>query len=127
MPAEDVTVSEMLQGPPGPSLAENLREGQYLDAGLQALGAIPFVGAAAKGPVRAVQRKVFALITALPTILSDSTRARSDQVKGLKPMVTGCTLPKGKGLLRNTVETLLAAKCLGALIARSTPILTLKP
>ena len=49
MPAEDVTVSEMLQGPPGPSLAENLREGQYLDASLQALGAIPFVGAAAKG------------------------------------------------------------------------------
>jgi len=49
MPAEDVTVSEMLQGPPGPSLAENLREGQYLDASLQALGAIPLVGAAAKG------------------------------------------------------------------------------
>ena len=49
MPAEDVTVSEMLQGPPGPSLAENLREGEYLDASLQALGAIPLVGAAAKG------------------------------------------------------------------------------
>jgi len=49
MPAEDVTVSEMLQGPPGPSFAENLREGEYVDATLQALGAIPLVGAAAKG------------------------------------------------------------------------------
>tara|TARA_S200002703_G_C3790904_1_gene244074 strand:+ start:1 stop:2166 length:2166 start_codon:yes stop_codon:yes gene_type:complete len=49
MPAEDVTVSEMLQGPPGPSLAENIREGEYLDATLQALGAVPLVGAAAKG------------------------------------------------------------------------------
>jgi len=48
MPAEDVTVSEMLQGPPGPSLAKNIREGQYLDATLQSLGGIPLFGAVAR-------------------------------------------------------------------------------
>lgn len=50
MPAEGVSVEEMLAGGTNPSLLENLREGEYLEAGLQALGAIPLVGAAAKAP-----------------------------------------------------------------------------
>ena len=52
MPEKGTTMMEMLQsGERNPSLFQNLREGEYLDAGLQALGAVPFVGA----PVKAAQ------------------------------------------------------------------------
>jgi hypothetical protein len=52
MPEKGTTMMEMLQsGERSPSLFQNLREGEYLDAGLQALGAVPFVGA----PVKAAQ------------------------------------------------------------------------
>jgi hypothetical protein len=52
MPEKDTTMMEMIQERDyGPSLFENLRQGEYLDAGLQALGAVPFVGA----PVKAAQ------------------------------------------------------------------------
>jgi len=44
-----MSVEEMLVGPRSPSLMENLRQGEYLDAALQAAGAIPIVGGAAKG------------------------------------------------------------------------------
>jgi hypothetical protein len=52
MPEKGTTMMEMLQsGERSPSLFQNLREGEYLEAGLQALGAVPFVGA----PVKAAQ------------------------------------------------------------------------
>ena len=47
-PSEEMSVEEMLVGPRSPSLMENLRQGEYLDAALQAAGAIPIVGGAAK-------------------------------------------------------------------------------
>ena len=47
-PSDEMSVEEMLVGPRSPSLMENLRQGEYLDAALQAAGAIPFVGGAAK-------------------------------------------------------------------------------
>jgi len=47
-PSDEMSVEEMLVGPRSPSLMENLRQGEYLDAGLQAAGAIPFVGPVAK-------------------------------------------------------------------------------
>ena len=48
-PSDEMSVEEMLVGPRSPSLVENLRQGEYLDAALQAAGAIPFVGPVAKG------------------------------------------------------------------------------
>ena len=53
-PSDEMSVEEMLTGPRSPSLMENLRQGEYLDAGLQAVGAIPFVGPVAKS-VRAAR------------------------------------------------------------------------
>jgi len=47
-PSDEMSVEEMLVGPRSPSLMENLRQGEYLDAALQAAGAIPIVGGAAK-------------------------------------------------------------------------------
>lgn len=48
-PSDEMSVEEMLVGPRSPSLMENLRGGEYLDAALQAAGAIPIVGGVAKG------------------------------------------------------------------------------
>ncbi len=48
-PSDEMSVEEMLAGPRSPSLMENLRQGEYLDAALQAAGVIPIVGTAAKG------------------------------------------------------------------------------
>ena len=48
-PSDEMSVEEMLVGPRSPSLMENLRQGEYLDAALQAAGVIPIVGGAAKG------------------------------------------------------------------------------
>jgi len=48
-PSDEMSVEEMLVGPRSPSLMENLRQGEYLDAALQAAGAIPIVGGVAKG------------------------------------------------------------------------------
>jgi len=50
MPEEGVGFGEMIAGETNPSLLENLQQGNYLDTGLQLLGAIPLVGAAAKAP-----------------------------------------------------------------------------
>lgn len=48
-PAPGVSMSEMvMQGPRSPSLAENLREGNFGAAALQSVGIIPFVGRAAR-------------------------------------------------------------------------------
>jgi len=47
-PSDEMSVEEMLVGPRSPSLMENLRQGEYLDAALQAAGAIPIVGGVAK-------------------------------------------------------------------------------
>ena len=48
-PSDEMSVEEMLVGPRSPSLVENLRQGEYLDAALQAAGAIPLVSPVAKG------------------------------------------------------------------------------
>jgi len=60
-PSDEMSVEEMLVGPRSPSLMENLRQGEYLDAALQAAGAIPIVGGVAKG-----MRTARAGIRALP-------------------------------------------------------------
>ena len=53
MPDRKTTMLEMMrEGERSPSLLQNLREENYLDAGLQVAGAIPFVGA----PVKMVSR-----------------------------------------------------------------------
>jgi chloramphenicol 3-O-phosphotransferase len=55
-PEGDVSVGEMvLEGQRGPSLAENLGEGNYLSAGLQTLGIIPLVGLGARAAARALR------------------------------------------------------------------------
>jgi hypothetical protein len=52
MPDRKTPIMEMLQsGERNPSFSQNLREGEYTDAGLQILGAVPFVGA----PIKAAQ------------------------------------------------------------------------
>lgn len=59
-PASDVSVKEMLGGQRAPSLAENIKEGEYLSAGLQGLGgigdlayAIPLAGPAIASVLKA--------------------------------------------------------------------------
>ena len=55
-PEGDVSVEEMvLEGQRGPSLAENLSEGNYLSAGLQTLGIIPLVGLGARAAAKALR------------------------------------------------------------------------
>jgi predicted ABC-type ATPase len=55
-PEGDVSVEEMvLEGQRGPSLAENLGEGNYLSAGLQTLGIIPLVGLGARAAAKALR------------------------------------------------------------------------
>ena len=55
-PEGDVSVGEMvLEGQRGPSLAENLGEGNYLSAGLQTVGIIPLVGLGARAAARALR------------------------------------------------------------------------
>lgn len=55
-PEGDVSVEEMiLEGQRGPSLAENLREGNYLSSGLQALGVLPVVGIGARAAAKALR------------------------------------------------------------------------
>ena len=59
-PAPGVSMSEMvMQGPRSPSLAENLREGNFGAAALQSMGAIPVIGGAARtarGMIKAADR-----------------------------------------------------------------------
>jgi hypothetical protein len=59
-PSSEVGIEDAFSGEPMPSLAENLGEGRYFDAGLQSLGmvgdaamAIPFVGPVAAGVLKA--------------------------------------------------------------------------
>lgn len=47
-PEEEATVVDMLSGPRSPSLLENIREGDLVDAGFQIAGAIPLAGPAVK-------------------------------------------------------------------------------
>ena len=55
-PEGDVSVEEMvLEGQRGPSLAENIREGNYLSAGLQGLGVLPIVGIGARAAAKALR------------------------------------------------------------------------
>ena len=55
-PEGDVSVEEMvLEGQRGPSLAENLGEGNYLSAGLQTLGVLPVVGIGARAAAKALR------------------------------------------------------------------------
>ena len=55
-PEGDVSVEEMvLEGQRGPSLAENLGEGNYLSAGLQTLGIVPLVGLGARAAAKALR------------------------------------------------------------------------
>jgi hypothetical protein len=55
-PEGDVSVEEMiLEGQRGPSLAENLREGNYLSSGLQTLGVLPVVGIGARAAAKALR------------------------------------------------------------------------
>ena len=55
-PEGDVSVEEMvLEGQRGPSLAENLSEGNYLSAGLQTLGIVPLVGLGARAAAKALR------------------------------------------------------------------------
>ena len=55
-PEGDVSVEEMvLEGQRGPSLAENLSEGNYLSAGLQGLGVLPIVGIGARAAAKALR------------------------------------------------------------------------
>ena len=55
-PEGDVSVEEMvLEGQRGPSLAENIGEGNYLSAGLQTLGVIPLVGLGARAAAKALR------------------------------------------------------------------------
>ena len=55
-PEGDVSVEEMiLKGQRGPSLAENLREGNYLSSGLQTLGVLPVVGIGARAAAKALR------------------------------------------------------------------------
>jgi hypothetical protein len=55
-PEGDVSVEEMvLEGQRGPSLAENIGEGNYLSAGLQTLGVIPLVGIGARAAAKALR------------------------------------------------------------------------
>ena len=59
-PAPGVSMSGMvMQGPRSPSLAENLREGNFGAAALQSMGAIPVIGGAARtarGMIKAADR-----------------------------------------------------------------------
>ena len=55
-PEGDVSVEEMvLEGQRGPSLAENIGEGNYLSAGLQTLGVLPVVGIGARAAAKALR------------------------------------------------------------------------
>ena len=55
-PEGDVSVEEMiLEGQRGPSLAENLRGGNYLSSGLQTLGVLPVVGIGARAAAKALR------------------------------------------------------------------------
>ena len=55
-PEGDVSVEEMvLEGQRGPSLAENIGEGNYLSAGLQTLGVLPIVGIGARAAAKALR------------------------------------------------------------------------
>ena len=55
-PEGDVSVEEMvLEGQRGPSLAENIGEGNYLSAGLQSLGVLPIVGLGARAAAKALR------------------------------------------------------------------------
>lgn len=55
-PEGDVSVEEMLlEGQRGPSLAENISEGNYLSAGLQTLGVLPVVGIGARAAAKALR------------------------------------------------------------------------
>ena len=55
-PEGDVSVGEMvLEGQRGPSLAENIKKGDYLSAGLQGLGVIPLVGIGARAAAKALR------------------------------------------------------------------------
>jgi len=55
-PEGDVSVEEMvLEGQRGPSLAENISEGNYLSAGLQGLGVLPIVGIGARAAAKALR------------------------------------------------------------------------
>mgnify|MGYP003124087322 FL=1 len=47
-PEEEATLVDMLSGPRSPSLLENIREGELVDAGFQLAGAIPIAGPAVK-------------------------------------------------------------------------------
>ena len=55
-PEGGVSVGEMvLEGQRGPSLAENIKKGDYLSAGLQGLGVIPLVGIGARAAAKALR------------------------------------------------------------------------
>ena len=80
-PSDEMSVEEMLVGPRSPSLMENLRQGEYLDAGLQAVGAIPFVGPVAKS-VRGARAGIRALPIDKPASrLVEEDIAPVDQIK----------------------------------------------
>jgi len=80
-PSDEMSVEEMLVGPRSPSLMENLRQGEYLDAGLQAAGVIPIVGGLARS-IRGAKAGIRALPIDKPASrLVEEDVTPADQIK----------------------------------------------